>query len=177
MLVTITPQVIFLLTDIKVRLPFRNSEIRHLFTLRPPHLDQILDTIMPIHLTFQQKHVLPRNARIRRRLQSNLHTIRMGHQKLRFGSLQSVHHLLDIVCRTGARDFASNAKCRVHCHGIPDTVLAEECDRVAFFEAIAFHQSGAEVSGGFFYLKPIQSFFGYCVGVAGELVRREAGYG
>jgi hypothetical protein len=167
----------FLLTDIKVSLPFRNGEVRSLFLLFPPHLNQILDTLMPLHLTFQQKHVLPRNASIRRRLQSNLHTIRMRHQKLRLGSLQRVHHLFDIVRGTGARDLAANAKSGVHCHGVPDAVLAEERNGVAFFEAIAFHESGAEVSGGFFYFEPVKSLFGDCVGVASELVRRETGYG
>jgi hypothetical protein len=177
MLVTITIQIIFLLTDVEVRLPFRNGEVRSLLLLLPPHLDQILDTLVPLHLPLQQKHILPRNARIRRRPQSNLHTIRMRHQKLRLRSLQRVDHLFDIIRRTGARDFASNAERGVHCHGVPDAVLAEECDGVTFFEAIAFHESGAEVSSCFFHFEPVQSFFGDCVCVASELVGRETGYG
>jgi hypothetical protein len=155
MLAPITPQIIFLLTDIEVRLPLRNSKIRHLLPLLPPHLNQILNTLMPLHLPLQQEHILPRNTSFRRRPQRNLHTIRMRHEKLRLRSLQRVHHLLDIIRRTGARDFASDAERGVHGHGVPDAVLAEERDGVAFLEAIVFYQSGAEVRGGLLYFEPV----------------------
>ena len=54
----------------------------------------------------------------------------------------------------------------MHGYGIPDAVLAEEGDGVAFFEAIAFDESGGEVGSGFFDLEPVEAFFGYGVCVA-----------
>jgi len=55
----------------------------------------------------------------------------------------------------------------VHGDWVPDAVLAEECDGVAFLQPIALFESGAEVRGGFFDLLPVQPFFGDGVGVAG----------
>jgi hypothetical protein len=55
----------------------------------------------------------------------------------------------------------------VHCNRVPDAILAEERDSVAFLQAIALFESGAEVRGGFFDLQPVQAFFGQGVGVAG----------
>ena len=65
----------------------------------------------------------------------------------------------------------------MHCHRVPDGILAEERDGVAFFEAIAFHESGAEMRGGFFDVEPVQAFFGDGIGVACELFWRESCYG
>jgi hypothetical protein len=62
----------------------------------------------------------------------------------------------------------------VHCHGVPDGVLAEEGDGVALFEAIAFDESGAEMGGGLFDFEPVQALFCDGVGVACELVGWEA---
>ena len=65
----------------------------------------------------------------------------------------------------------------MHCHRVPDGILAEERDGVAFFEAIAFHESRAEMRGGFFDFEPVQALFGDGIRVACELVRRESCYG
>jgi len=65
----------------------------------------------------------------------------------------------------------------VHCHRVPDAVLAEQRDGVTFFETIAFHKSSAEMCGGFFDLKPVQALLGNGIGVASELIWRESGYG
>ena len=101
----------------------------------------------------------------------------MRHQELRISSLEGIGHFLNIVRWTGARDFASNTKGGVHCYWVPDGVLAEERDGVAFFETIAFHESRAEMRGGFFDFEPVQALFGNGVGVACELVCRESCYG
>lgn len=170
-------QATFLLTDVEVRLPLGYREVRHLFLLLFAHLDQFLDRRVAFNLTLQQKQILLRNTSILRSLNSNVHTVRMRHQKLCISGLQSISHLLDIVRWTGARDFASNAKCSMHCHGVPNTVLAEERDSVAFLEAIAFDQSSAEICRSFFYLKPVQALFSDGIGVASELFRRETCYG
>ena len=65
----------------------------------------------------------------------------------------------------------------MHCHWIPDAVLTEKCDGVAFFEAIALYKSSAEMCGGFFDLKPVQALLGDGIGIARELIWRESGYG
>ena len=65
----------------------------------------------------------------------------------------------------------------MHCHRVPNAILAEERDGVAFFEAIASNESGAEVRGGFFDFEPVQALFGDGIGVACELVGRESCYG
>ena len=65
----------------------------------------------------------------------------------------------------------------MHCHRVPDGILAEERDGLAFFEAIAFHESGTEMRGGFFDFEPVQALFGDGIGVACELVCRESCYG
>ena len=65
----------------------------------------------------------------------------------------------------------------MHCHWIPDAVLTEKCDGVAFFEAIALYKSSAEMCGGFFDLKPVQALLGDGIGIASELIWRESGYG
>lgn len=168
---------LFVLTDVEVRLALRNGKVRHLLLLLPAHLDQFLDSRMPSNLTLQQKQILLRNTSILRSLHSNIHTIRVRHQELRISSLERICHLLDIVCWTGTRDFASDTKCGVHCHGVPDAVLAEKCDRVASLEAIAFHESGAKICGGFFDFEPVQALFGDGIGVSCELVWRESCYG
>jgi hypothetical protein len=155
------------LTNIKVRLPLRNGVIRRLLLLLTPHLNQLLDRSMAPNLPLQQKHPLPRNPSILRRLDSNLHTIRMRHQELGVRRLERICHLLNIVRRAGAGNFSSDAQSGVHCDRVPDAILAEERDGVAFLQAIAFLEGCAEVRGGFFDLQPVQALFGEGVGVAG----------
>ena len=51
----------------------------------------------------------------------------------------------------------------MHRHGIPDCVLREEGDRLAFFEAILSHKSGREVCCCFFDFTPVEFLF--CGGI------------
>lgn len=65
----------------------------------------------------------------------------------------------------------------MHCHRVPDGILAEERDGLALFETIAFHESSAKMRGGFFDFKPVQAFLSDGIGVACELVGGESCYG
>jgi hypothetical protein len=55
----------------------------------------------------------------------------------------------------------------VHRDRIPNAILAKQRNSIAFLQAVAFLESGAEVGRGFFDLQPVEAFFGEGVGVAG----------
>jgi hypothetical protein len=55
----------------------------------------------------------------------------------------------------------------MHSDRIPNAILAEQRNSVAFLQAIALLESGAEVGRGFLDLQPVEAFLGEGVGVAG----------
>ena len=76
------------------------------------------------------------DPRILRRRNRNVHTIGMRHEKLCVCLIQRIRHLLDVVRWGCTTDLAANAQSGVHGDGIPNGVLAEQRDGLAFFKAI-----------------------------------------
>ena len=92
----------------------------------------------------------------------------MRHEKLRVRFLKRVGHFFDVVGWRGARDLTTDAKGGVHGDGVPNGVLAEQGDGVAFFEAIFLDEGGGEVRGCFFDFAPVQCLLRYSIMVAAE---------
>ena len=56
-----------------------------------------------------------------------------------------------------------------HDHRVPNAVLGEERDSLAFLEPVLLHQCCADVTGVFLYFSPIHTFVGHRIREASKL--------
>lgn len=90
----------------------------------------------------------------------------MRHEELGVCSLEGICHFLYVVRRASSRNLAADPQSAKHGDRIPDGVLTEERNRLAFFEAISLDERGGEVGGDISDLSPVEVLFGDGVGVA-----------